>query len=695
MFRVNEALEYNGQLFRVLSVLSEEVVWIKIDDPKAFPSLVLVRELLKGLDDEVLKRAEDPFAKLALETPERGSATQKRRDKNHDLIQPIVTDPRFYEPNVRASRVKEVLASQKVSKPTLYTLIRRYWQQGQTSNALLPNYKKSGGKGKKRKATTKKLGRPRKYTPGVGAVVDDEVERLFRITIDKHWLKDTEISFSYLHRRFKDRYEAYYPDVPEEEIPSRWQMLHFYKREYAQPDSLKKRTDRIKYNKDVRPLDSTANTNVLGPGSRYEIDATIADIYLVSDSERANIVGRPVVYVVKDVFSRMVAGFYVGFENASYVAAIQALTMSMTDKVSLCADFGIDIPSEDWPTVGLPGAILADRGELLGHQIESLESNFSIRIENTPPYRGDAKGIVERNFRTLQAEFKPFAPGVVGKTMIRKHGGRDYRLDAKLSVHEFKTIILSSILMHNRFHVLGKYDREPDIPADLEMTPLSLWNWGIQHRTGRLRVASEEAIRISLLPRTKATVSELGISVFGVYYTSQEILEHGWLHRSKEVRRPQGLHAAYDPASADTIYLFPNLNGNEYWPCRLTQRSREFAGASFWDVWQIKDAQKKAMAKGKLREDEERRKHERLVLDTINKAEQRAPRRENLTNAERIRGIRTNRENEKRDERQQRIQMDHPKPKLTKGKTIPFKDTEVEDYSYPDLTDEIFGNEDK
>jgi len=284
---------------------------------------------------------------------------------------------------------------------------------------------------------------------------------------------------------------------------------------------------------------------------------------------------------------------------------------------------------------------------------------------------------------------------VVGKTMIRKHGGRDYRLDAKLSVREFKTIILSSILMHNRFHVLEKYDREPDMPADLEMTPLSLWNWGIQNRTGRLRAASEEAIRISLLPRTKATVSELGISVFGVYYTSQELLERGWLHRTKEVRRPQGLQAAYDPASADIIYLFPDINGSKYWPCRLTQRSREFAGASFWEVWQVKDAQKKATAKGKLREDEEKRKHEQLVQNTINKAQQRPPRNEGRSNAERIREIRTNRKNEKRAERQQRSQQNGQKAKAVKAKTIPFKDTEVEDYSYPDLTDEIFGNEDK
>lgn len=79
-----------------------------------------------------------------------------------------------------------------------------------------------------------------------------------------------------------------------------------------------------------------------------------------------------------------------------------------------------------------------------------------------------------------------------------------------------------------------------------------------------LRTASEEAIRISLMPRTKATVSELGVSVFGVHYTSREIVERGWLHRGKGVRRPVGLQAAYDPSSADTIYLFPSQNSGEY-----------------------------------------------------------------------------------------------------------------------------------
>jgi transposase InsO family protein len=694
MFRVNEVLKFEGRMFRVLSLLGPQLVWIGLEDPKGFPSLVLVDDLVKAFEEEILFRVEDPHARLALEMPEQGSPAQTKRDANYTLIRGIVGDPEYYNRKILTARIKEVLETGKASKPHLYKLLRRYWQRGQTPNALLPDYKNSGGKGKKRVVSGKKLGRPRVFTPGIGATIDTQTERLFRMAIDKYLLKDKGCSFPYAHRRFKDIYQQYFPDIKESEMPTRRQMQHFYQREYQLPETLKKRKSRIEFNKDTRPLLSTAATDALGPGSRYEIDATIADIYLVSDSERRNIVGRPVVYFVMDVFSRMVAGFYVGFENPSYPAAIQALTMALGNKVRLCEEFGFEISEADWPAIGLPDAILADRGELLGHQIESLESSFSVRIENTPPYRGDAKGIVERNFSTIQTDFKLFAPGVVRETMIRKQGGRDYRLDAKLSIQDFKEIILSSVLMHNQFAVLERYDREPDMPVDLEMTPLSLWNWGIQHRTGRLRAASEDAIRISLLPRTKATISEMGVSVFGVYYTSPEVLAEGWLHRAREVRRPAGLQAAYDPACANIIYLFPAKNSTEYWTCRLTSRSREFADASFWDVWNIKNEQKKAVAKSKMRMETHKRHHEKHVAAIIAKAEGKAPPEDGMTKAERIRGIQTNREREKGEERRalkNGLQQNTP-PSV--AKTVPFKETKKETYDFPEHIDALFGDED-
>jgi hypothetical protein len=696
MFRVNEVLKFEGRFFRILKIFPEQIAWIDINDSKAFPALMFTLELYEALKEGALFRAEDPFAELAFESPETGSAAQKRRDKSYTLIKEIIEDSNSYIPKVRSKYVNKIITEDRATKRTVYLTLRRYWQRGQTPNALLPDYKYSGGKGKKRQITGKKLGRPRKYTPGVGAIVDDQVERLFRITIDRYLLKDKGINLPYAHRRFADLYKNYFPEIPESEIPTKGQMLHFYKREYAQVEKVKKRTSIIEYNKDTRPLKGTANDQVIGPGSRFEIDATIADIYLVSDSNRKNIVGRPVIYMVIDVFSRMIAGFYVGFESPSYAASMQAIVTAMTDKVAFCKNIGFDsITYDDWPITGLPNAILADRGELLGYQIESLESSFAVRIENTPPYRGDAKGIVERNFRTIQADFKPFAPGVVGKTLVKKRGGKDYRLDAKLSVSDFKKIILSSVLYHNRFHILAKYDRDIDMPVDLEMTPLSLWNWGIQNRTGRLRAASENALKISLLPRAKATISDLGISVFGVYYTCSKLVESGWLHRSKEISRPIGLYAAYDPASADYIYLFPYKEKTEYWVCKLTSRSREFQGSSFWDVWQVKDAQKRVMAEGKLKAEKQKRLHENFVAETIKAAEKKAPATSHMSNDERTRGIQGNKAKEKDAERRVPFIRQETNTKDGPAKVILLNgDPTEEDCGYPDFIDVFFDDED-
>ncbi len=695
MFRINEVLAYEDNKYRILDVFPDTVVWISIDDKKAFPSLIEVAELRLAIDDELLKREPDPYSDLALQSPEEGTIAREKRDKNHQLIKPLIDSHEYYLPKSRSAIINKIIAEQGSTKQTLYRLARQYWQRGQTANALIPDYKNSGAKGKKRVAKEAKLGRPRVHMPGTGVNIDEFIARLFRIAIDKYLLTDKGYSFPYAHRRFKDAYETYFPDVPEEEIPTNWQMNHFYKREYTQVEKVEKRSNKIEFNKDIRPLHSTENTQVLGPGSRFEIDATIADIYVVSDSDRSQIVGRPVVYLVKDVFSRMVAGFYVGFENPSYVAAMQALSMAMTDKVDICKQYGFDIDEQDWPVIGLPDAILADRGELLGHQIESLENSFSVRIENTPPYRGEAKGIIERSFKTLQADFTPFVPGFVTGTKIKKRGDKDYRLDAKISVREFKEIILSSILYHNQYATLKKYDRDADMPADLPFVPLYLWNWGLQHRTGRLRSASEEVLKICLMPRVKATLSDLGIRAFGVYYTSPKVIQSGWLHRSSEAVRPSSVEAAYDPASADHIYIFPKKNSTEFWICKLAERSREFIGCSFWHVWSIQDQQKKSMAKADQLSEQKKREHERFIQEKIEAAKDKAPDTSCLTNAERIRAINDNKRKEKEKERRETAYRPPARDGEQPAELHHIAGPEAGELSYPDHINELFDDEDE
>ncbi|WP_089138326.1 Mu transposase C-terminal domain-containing protein [Vibrio rumoiensis] len=692
MFQINEVLQFEDKKYRILSQLGDSYVWISIDDKSDFPSIIDLHSLKLAIQDEILNRVDDPYSYLVMLAPEEGSVAQIKRDTNYELIRPIIELDEFYKPEVRGEAIRLVLSSHRTTKQTLYRLIRQYWQRGQSANALLPDYKNSGAKGKKRIPGDKKLGRPRKYMPGVGVNVDEFIEKLFRIAIQKYLLTDKGYSFPYAHRRFKDMYQNYFPGTPEEEIPSNWQMKHFYEREYTQVEKLKSRAKPNAFSNDISPLKSTANMHALGPGSRFEIDATIADIYVVSDLNRSWIVGRPVVYIVIDVFSRLVVGFYVGFENPSYVAAMLALQSAMTDKVELCREFNIEIDSEDCPAIGLPDAILADRGELLGHQIESLEKSFSVRIENTPPYRGAAKGIVENTFKWLQADFTPFAPGVVSGTTVKKRGGKDYRLDAKLSVSDFKEIILSSILYHNQYAVLEKYDRSPDMPVDLPLVPLELWNWGLQNRTGRLRTASKDDIRLGLLPRSKATTSRFGVCLFGVYYTSAEVLAEGWMHRNRHVSKPDEVMVAYDPNLADEIYLFPFSDSAEYWVCRLSDRSREFVGCSFWEVWQRQGQQKATTATSKVRSDTHKRAHERRVIEKIKQAEKSSPDVSTITKSDRISAIRPNKKDELEREREHRRTQVSDEERDS-AEIIHLAEPD-DSYHYPSYVDELFDEDD-
>ena len=277
MLRVNEILKHDGVLYRVLQIAADQIVWIDMKANSALPTIIFLEELTNAIDNGLLSRESDPYDFLAVTAIKQGSTAQIKRDQNFGCIREMVNNSACFDPSFRSKKIEEICSSTGITKVTIYKLLRRYWQRGQTPNSLLPDYKNSGAKGKKRIASTNKLGRPRKHTPGVGAIVDETVERLFRIAIERHVLTTKEKSFPYAHRRFIDIYKAYFPATPECEMPSLGQMRYFFNREYGKENTLMKRIKPITYNKDISPLTSTVNANALGPASRIEIDATIAE----------------------------------------------------------------------------------------------------------------------------------------------------------------------------------------------------------------------------------------------------------------------------------------------------------------------------------------------------------------------------------------------------------------------------------
>ena len=153
------------------------------------------------------------------------------------------------------------------------------------------------------------------------------------------------------------------------------------------------------------------------------------------------------------------------------------------------------------------------------------------------------------------------------------------------------------------------------------------------------------------------------------------------------------MEAAYDPLVADRIYLFPERGSNKYWVCNLADRSREFQGASFWDVWLLRNEQKKTIGQTRVQSKTKKRQHEQFVIDKIAQAEKTAPDTSGLSNAGRIRAINENRREEKARERHEKAHRPATSDNKKSGEVIHLVNPEL-DLNYPDYIDELFGDDD-
>lgn len=592
-----------------------------LDADGAFPELVPAEPLEAGLRAREITLVEDPFMVIVME--DKLKETHKsRRDRAWKMIRPLVTEvPYIFSADRRGTLISDAVEKarkgddpdlKRITAAQVYVYLRRYWQRGMTVNALLPDYEKSGGRGKTRKAGEKKRGRPRKYGKQKGTNVTPDMRKVFSVAYDRYYASQVNGKYT-LRGAYKKMISEFYSVKGTD--PETGQILHFRKEEieeqggvplfeqfqyWCNKDHLRleikrKRMGAKLYDKDLRGLLGTSNAEVIGPGSRYQIDATIADVYLVSRLDPNLIIGRPVLYVVIDVFSRLIVGIYVGLEGPSWVSAMMALANTAMDKVAYCAKFGIAIQPEDWPAQHMPGTFLGDRGEIESEKIDSLINNFNVSVENTSSYRADWKGVVESRFRLLPAKFKAYMPGYIDVD-YRQRGGTDYRLDAVLNLDDFTKIIINCVLHYNNSHEITTYDYDRDVRADgVPAIPSQLWEWGIRHRSGALRAYPEELVKFSLMPKDQASVTETGIAFRGRFYTCKLAMEQRWFDKARQDGRWKVV-VSYDPRDMDQVYLHVIGQRTAFEVCTLTDRSRADRHLSSWEIDQVDQRDKHRQA---------------------------------------------------------------------------------------------------
>lgn len=525
-----------------------------------------------------------------------------------------------------------------------------------------------GGKGKPRKLSGAKLGRPRlpvpegMTPPPPGINITADIRRFFAIAIDREYATNGRLSLSDAYNRcistfFTEPTERSRPGQiefrPREEFaetgfPTLEQFKYWVKKDRNLTAIARRRETPRVFDLKNRGLSGSASAGVWGPGSRFEIDATIADVYLLSRLDRNQIIGRPVIYVVIDVFSRLIVGVYIGLEGPSWAAAMMALSNAVEDKQAFCASRGITIEPEEWPAQHLPSILLGDRGELEGNGIAQTLKMFHITCENAPAYRADWKGTVESRFRILQQAFKPYTPGYVD-TDFRARGARDYRLDAVLTLDDFEKIILNLVLYFNNHHELKSFDRHKGMVEDrVRSIPIEMWNWGISSVGGLPRSPAPERVRFALLPRDVASVTDRGIRFQGRFYESAMSRRENWLGKARSTGKRSKVEVGFDKRDVNRIYMADSSAEFGFDVGELTSRSREVDGSSGWEAEAIRLVSQAMSRESKQREDLRRAEmvaeNEAIVKSAAEEAKLAAPK---SSDASKVRRIRDNRAQEK------------------------------------------------
>ncbi len=606
----NPASGFNLLLERVLWKESSIVVSIYMQGPQkcsqanGMPVIRLVAEIERALEEQRLciNRVDDPYAWVLTLPVEYTEKHGKHQERAWNAIKDIVKqEPGIYDPKTRGCLVRRAARQHKVSRPFIFKQMCRYWKAGKIAEALYPDFFRCGHipQGQEFKHSKTPIDTKIKIIDGI---------KKFKTGSKK--FKELQVDIVEKYFSYDDPYTG--RRIAYEKVPSVEDIKYYNDR--LKREDLKSCIIRElgigKYSKDFRPLLNTSQSYVLSPADTYQIDHTVADIYLVSKYDRALIIGRPMVYLVKDVFSRMVVGIYVGLEGPSWEGgASQALLNAFSPKLPFLQELGMDslfwdvlkvkVDEMTWPADCIPGRVLGD-WEVVKEKADAPIMPLGLTISNTPSRRPWAKGIIESQFRVSTDYYLNWAPGAVSE-YVKEVKRRDYKYDARFTVEDFTKILLLHIFLWNS-HFMPNYKRDKGMIRDhVNPVPRELWEWGWLNRGGLPHQRSREVIELALLPRKKGRMTQSGLEFKKRTYIPQvpearELFEKAAYFGTYEVV------VSYDSRSSEQI-LWHDVENQRVVPCLLNvPKEARYLGFSDEDIDVLHDADKKALKEDDRRE---------------------------------------------------------------------------------------------
>lgn len=317
------------------------------------------------------------------------------------------------------------------------------------------------------------------------------------------------------------------------------------------------------------------------PGADYplsvvEIDHTKMDIILVDDIYRRPI-GRPWITLAIDVFSRMVAGFYVSFDPPGALATGLCIAHAILAKDKWLIKHNV---ASEWPLWGLPKTIHLDNAkEFRGSMLQRACKEYGINLEWRPVARPHFGGHIERAIGTLMKEIHTL-PGTTFSN-AQERGDYSSEKSANMTLSEFETWLATFIVdvYHQREH------------SSIGMSPVEKFRQGVfgsdDHPGTGLpeKIVDEDRVRLDFMPFEERSVQNYGVVIDEIHYY-HDVLRR-WIGE-KDADNPKAKRKFMfrrDPRDISTIWFYdPEVM--EYYP--IPYRDTSHPPISLWEMREMR-----------------------------------------------------------------------------------------------------------
>ncbi|HAF0292494.1 TPA: transposase family protein [Salmonella enterica subsp. enterica serovar Typhimurium var. 5-] len=615
-----------------------------------------IRFLIKSEGISILK--EDPFHRQVVEE-DLTNAERERRDRAWKVVnfvfEQIEEEEQIFITKYREMAIKKAIAMFQMNYSTIKNYLVSYWHGGKIRNSLLGSFHLCGGRGKEKKANGKKRGRQSADGSRQGINIDENIKKYFKVGLNRYY-------YSAKQNSLKTAYELTIRDFLSTEevnsngekkrvlkegtkIPTYSQFLYWYKKFNDSKKEISKRHGSRIYHQKYRGIIGNSTQDAgLGPATLWQTDSTPLDIFCVSSINRGILVGKPLLHMVIDGYSRMIVGFSLTYESLnSYSGAMMALLNSMTPKKEFCKQYGVDI-EDDWNVACVPQKVFTDRGELNGKQIEGSIEGLGISIQNAPSYFPQTKGTIESMFYHMTARIKPHVDGVISGNRVRERGEVDNRLKANLTIEEVTAILIRCIIFYNNFHIIEDYPlTEEMIEHGVEKIPREIWEFGLKNQKGQLRVLPQDVIKMHLLPTdNSASITSKGVKFRKMLYASEYSLKNNWFQTAR-IEGSKKIRIWYNPRDLTSIYTISEEN-HKFHKLTLVDHLVKYKQKGIEEVEQIIKYEQAMDSKGKERELQEKIKLFDDIEKIVNEAKEKTEAEQDgsISKTRKIKGIKEN-----------------------------------------------------